>query len=151
MTVTRTPAEAVLNLWRTLSARDWNGLRDWLTDDCIYVDMPVGPAAAAKGPEDIVKRLQVGLLDLADYVNHDGVLVDDGDNVLYEHSETWTFSSGEVVQLPFVSVHRVRDGKVALWKDYWDFGTVANAAPPDWMEKLKAADTSWMYDATGEI
>jgi limonene-1,2-epoxide hydrolase len=151
MTVTRTPAEAVLNLWRTLSARDWNGLRDWLTDDCIYVDMPVGPAAAAKGPEDIVKRLQVGLLDLADYVNHDGVLVDDGDNVLYEHSETWTFSSGEVVQLPFVSVHRVRDGKVALWKDYWDFGTVANAAPPDWMEKLMAADTSWMYDATGEI
>ena len=151
----RTPREAVLGLWRTLSARDWEGLAAWLTDDCVYVDMPVGPAAAARGPADIVKRLQVGLLALAAYENHDGLLaVDprpDGDVVMYEHSETWTFATGEVVQLPFVSVHRVRGGKVALWKDYWDFGTVQNAAPPDWLEGLLTADTSWMFDATGVI
>jgi len=145
------PREAVLGLWRTLSERDWEGLSSYLSDDCIYVDMPVGPTAAARGPVDIVKRLQVGLLDLAGYENHDGLLVAQGDAVLYEHSETWTFSSGEVVVLPFVSVHRVRDGKVALWKDYWDFGTVVNAAPSDWLEKLGSADTSWMFDATGLI
>ncbi|GAA3833987.1 nuclear transport factor 2 family protein [Nocardioides panacisoli] len=143
--------DAVLGLWRTLSDRDWDGLAAYLTDDCIYVDMPVGPTAAARGPADIVKRLQVGLLDLAGYENHDGLLVAEGDAVLYEHSETWTFRSGEVVELPFVSVHRVRDGKVALWKDYWDFGTVVNAAPADWLEKLGSADTSWMFDATGLI
>ena len=147
----RTPDEAVLGLWRTLSARDWDGIGDWVTDDCIYVDMPVGPTAAAKGPADIVRRLQTGLLELAHYENFDGTLVSDGENVLYEHAETWTFTSGEVVHLPFVTVHKVRDGKVALWKDYWDFGAVANAAPPDWMDKLMAADTSWIYDATGEI
>ncbi|NYJ01135.1 ketosteroid isomerase-like protein [Nocardioides thalensis] len=145
------PKDAVLGLWRTLSARDWDRLGDWVTDDCIYVDMPVGPTAAARGPVDIVKRLQVGLRDLAGYENHDGLLVAEGDAVLYEHSETWTFASGEVVVLPFVSVHRVRDGRVALWKDYWDFGTVQNAAPPDWMENLLAADTSWMFDATGLV
>lgn len=149
--MTRTPADAVRGLWRTLSDRDWAGLADWLTDDCIYVDMPVGPTAAAKGPRDIVQRLQVGLLELAAYENHEGVLVAEGHHVLYEHSETWTFTSGEVVRLPFVSVHRVRDGKVSLWKDYWDFGTVAAAAPADWMEKLMAADTSWMYDATHDL
>ena len=145
------PREAVLGLWRTLSARDWEGLATYLSDDCIYVDIPVGPTAAARGPIDIVKRLQVGLLDLAGYENHDGLLVAEGDAVLYEHSETWTFGSGEVVVLPFVSVHRVRDGKVALWKDYWDFGTVVNAAPSDWLEKLGSADKSWMFDATGLI
>jgi len=151
----RTPEEAVLGLWRTLSARDWDGLSDWLTEDCVYVDMPVGPTAAARGPGDIVKRLQVGLLDLAAYENHDGLMASrpdlDGDVVMYEHSETWTFTSGEVVELPFVSVHRVRDGKVALWKDYWDFGTVQNAAPADWMERLMTADTSWMFDATDVV
>lgn len=151
MDSTRTPAEAVLGLWRTLSARDWAGIADWVTDDCIYVDMPVGPSLAARGPVDIVKRLQVGLRDLASYENHDGLLVADGDVVMYEHSETWTFVSGEVVELPFVTVHRVRDGRVSLWKDYWDFGGVANSAPPDWMEGLQAADVSWVYDATGQI
>ncbi|MGN6722697.1 MAG: nuclear transport factor 2 family protein [Marmoricola sp.] len=145
------PRDAVLGMWRTLSARDWSTLGDHLTDDCIYLDVPVGPTAAARGPVDIIKRLQVGLRDLADYANHDGLLVADGDVVMYEHSETWTFSSGEVVELPFVSVHRVRDGKVALWKDYWDFGAVANAAPADWMEALATADTSWMFDATGLV
>ena len=45
----------------------------------------------------------------------------------------------------------MRDGKVALWKDYWDFGAVANAAPTDWMEALATADTSWMFDATGLV
>ncbi|EUA42496.1 putative limonene-1,2-epoxide hydrolase [Mycobacterium xenopi 4042] len=35
--------------------------------------------------------------------------------------------------LPFVSVHRVVDGKVTLWKDYWDFGAIANhARRPGW-------------------
>jgi len=145
------PRDIVLGMWRTLSARDWAGLGDHLTEDCIYLDVPVGPAAAARGPVDIIKRLQVGLRDLADYANHDGLLVADGDVVMYEHSETWTFTSGEVVELPFVSVHRVRDGKVALWKDYWDFGAVANAAPADWMEALATADTSWMFDATGLV
>lgn len=151
MESTRTPTDAVLGLWRTLSARDWDQIADWVTDDCLYVDMPVGPTLAARGPVDIVKRLQVGLRDLAAYENHDGLLVADGEVVMYEHSETWTFSTGEVVELPFVTVHRVRAGRVCLWKDYWDFGAVAASAPPDWMEGLQAADTSWVYDATGQI
>jgi len=38
-----------------------------------------------------------------------------------------------------------------LGKDYWDFGGLLNHAPADWMEQLAAADTSWMFDATGLI
>ena len=149
--MTRTPEEAVRGLWRTLSARDYDGIADWVTDDCIYLDMPVGPAAAARGPVDIIKRLQLGLLDLAGYENYDGLLVADGDVVMYEHSETWTFSSGEVLHLPFVSVHRVRDGRVSLWKDYWDYGALTTAAPAAWLDSLATADTSWLFDATGLV
>ena len=36
--------EAVRGLWRTLSDRDYDGIADWVTDDCIYLDMPLGPA-----------------------------------------------------------------------------------------------------------
>ena len=92
--------------------------------------MPLGPTFAARGPADIAKRLRVGWGELAAYENHDGLLVaDDAGNVMYEHSETWTFKTGEVVTLPFATVHRVRDGKVCLWKDYWDYGAIMNAAP----------------------
>jgi hypothetical protein len=67
---------------------------------------------------------------------------------MYEHSETWNWKSGETAVLQFVSVHRVEDGKVTLWKDYWDMGGLTAHAPPTWLEDLAAADTSWIFDAT---
>ena len=143
--------KTVLGMWHALSDRDWEKLKTFIADDCIYVDMPVGPAAAARGPEDIVKRLKVGLEPLAGYENHDGVLVTNGVDVMYEHSETWTWVTGESTVLQFVTVHKVRDGKITLWKDYWDFGGLVNHAPADWMDELAKADTSWMFDATGLI
>jgi limonene-1,2-epoxide hydrolase len=143
--------EAVLGMWKALSARDWEGVKSFLSPDCIYVDMPVGPIAAARGPDDIVKRLKVGLEPLAGYENHDGVLVSNGADVMYEHSETWNWTSGETAVLQFVSVHRVEGGKVTLWKDYWDMGGLTNHAPPTWLEDLAKADMSWIFDATGLI
>jgi limonene-1,2-epoxide hydrolase len=146
-----TTTEAVLGLWAALSRRDWDAVAAHVSEDCLYVDMPVGPTLAARGPADIVKRLKVGLESLAAYENHDGLLVVDGENAMYEHTETWTFASGEIFVLPFVTVHRVIEGRVALWKDYWDFGAIANHAPPGWLEGLAEADTSWVFDATGLV
>ncbi|WP_166391767.1 nuclear transport factor 2 family protein [Nocardioides ochotonae] len=150
--MTRAPEEAVRGLWRTLSARDYDGLAEWVTEDCVYMDMPLGPTLSARGPADIAKRLKVGWGELADYENHDGLLVADAaGNVMYEHSETWIFATGEVLTLPFATVHKVRDGRVCLWKDYWDYAAIMNQAPATWVESLAAADTSWVYDASALV
>lgn len=141
----------VLGLWRALSRRDWDTVPTFLSQDCIYVDMPVGPAAAARGPEDIVKRLKIGLEPLAGYENHDGLLVSTGSDVMYEHSETWTWATGETTVLRFVTVHKVIDGKITLWKDYWDMAGLTAYAPPTWLEDFASADMSWVFDATGLI
>jgi limonene-1,2-epoxide hydrolase len=143
--------EAVLGLWQALSGRDWDAVKTFLSADCVYVDMPVGPTLAARGPDGIVKRLKVGLEPLAGYENYDGVLVSNGSDVIYEHSETWRWKSGETAVLQFVSVHRVDDGKVTLWKDYWDMGSMTAQAPPTWLADLASADTSWIFDATGLV
>ena len=143
--------DAVRGLWKALSERDWDAVKDAVSDDCIYADMPVGPTLAARGPEDIVKRLRVGIAPLASYENHDGLLISNGPDVMYEHSETWGWATGETAVLRFVSVHRVENGKVALWKDYWDTNGLTATAPATWMEELAAADTSWIFDATGLI
>ena len=141
----------VLSLWQALSERDWDAIPPLLSDDCIYFDVPVGPSMSARGGPDIVKRLQIGLQALTAYENHSGVLVSDGENVIYEHSETWTFDSGEVAVLPFCTVHKVRDGKITVWKDYWDYPTLQRQAPADWLERMAGADTSWTFDATGQV
>jgi len=142
--------DVVVGLWQALSRRDWDAVKTFLAADCLYADMPV-PALSARGPGDIVKRLQMGLAPLAGYENHDGLLVSNGSDVIYEHSETWTFTTGEKGVLRFVTVHKVIDGKVTLWKDYWDMNSLVSFAPPNHFEALANADTSWVFDATGLV
>ena len=139
----------VLGMWKALSARDWDAVKTFLAEDCIYIDMPVGPVAAARGPDDIVKRLKLGLESLAGYESHDGLLVSNGADVMYAHTETWNWVSGESAVLQFVTVHKVVNGAITVWKDYWDFAGLLNHAPADWMEQLSQGDMSWMFDATG--
>ena len=150
-TGTRTPEEAVRGLWAVLNDRDYDAIADWVTDDCIYYDVPLGPAFSARGPGDIAKRLRVGWGELAAYENHDGTLFAAGEDVLYEHSETWTFRTGETLHLLFATVHKVRDGRVSLWRDYWDYNALTTAAPQEWQDGLLTADTSWLFDATGLV
>jgi limonene-1,2-epoxide hydrolase len=139
--------ETVLGLWKALSDRDWDSVKSFLSEDCLYVDMPM-PAASARGRENVITRLKIGLESLSSYVNHDGLLLSNGVDVIYEHSETWAWHSGETVRLPFVSVHRVEDDEITLWKDYSDFSTLLSAAPASYLETLASVDTSWVYDAS---
>lgn len=150
MTEVITTENVVTGMWQALSRRDWDAVETFLSDDCLYVDMPV-PAVSARGPENIVTRLKIGLAELAGYENHDGVLLADGSDVMYEHSETWTFKTGERGVLRFVSVHKVVDGKIAVWKDYWDMNSLVAFAPPEHFENLAGGDTSWIFDATALV
>jgi limonene-1,2-epoxide hydrolase len=143
--------DTVYGLWKALSARDWEGLKTFLSDDCIYLDVPVGPAAAAKGPDDIVKRLKIGFEPLASYENFDGLLLHNGRDAMYEHHEEWHWETGESAVLKFVTVHRVEHGRISLWKDYWDMSALASFAPPTWLEDFATADMSWVYDASAEV
>ena len=143
--------DTVLGMWKALSARDWDGMKPFLADDCIYYDVAVGPAAAARGPDDIVKRIRIAFDALESYENFDGLLLTNGTDVMYEHHEDWHWSTGESATNRFVTVHRVDNDKITLWKDYWDLGTLVNSAPPTWQEDFANADMSWMFDATGLV
>ena len=70
---------------------------------------------------------------------------------MYEHHEEWHWETGESAVLKFVTVHRVENGKVTLWKDYWDMSGLTNFAPPSWLENFATADMSWIFDATGLV
>lgn len=146
-----TVQDVVLGMWQALSDRDWERIKGFLADDCIYLDVPVGPTAAARGPEDIVKRLKIGIEPLASYENFPGLMVDNGADVMYEHSEEWHWATGESAVLRFATVHRVENGRITVWKDYWDMAALADFAPPSWLEDFATADMSWVFDATGLV
>jgi limonene-1,2-epoxide hydrolase len=143
-------ADVVRAFWKALYARDWDGIASFFGPESVYWDVPVGPSAAAKGPADIVSRLQLGLEGLAGYEQFEGPVISEGRYVVTEHREVWHWPTGETASLPFTSVMEVDGDVITLWKDYWDYGTLMNAAPAVWHERLATADLSWVYDASGD-
>jgi limonene-1,2-epoxide hydrolase len=143
-------AKVVERFWAALYSRDWDHIASFFGPDSVYWDVPVGPAAAARGPADIVSRLKLGLDGLAGYEHFEGPIVSQGGTVMTEHREVWHWDSGETASLPFASVMRVDGDVITLWKDYWDYNTLMQAAPASWHDRLANADLSWAYDATND-
>lgn len=141
-------AAIVEGFWKALYTRDWEQIASFFGPESVYWDVPTGPSTAAKGPQHIVSRLQLGLEGLAGYEHHPGSIIASGEHVVTEHREVWHWPTGETASLPFVSVMVVKDDVITLWKDYWDFGTLMDAAPAVWHDRLANADLSWIYDAT---
>ena len=121
--------------WQDLYVRDFAKVAAYFAKDGHYTDVPA-PGPGATGPAAIEARLRLGLEMLTGYIHHHKSMVADGDIVVTEHAEEWHWESGEKVVLPFVSVHEFRDGELIRWHDYWDFGTLMNAAPQWWLEHV---------------
>jgi len=121
--------------WEDMGRRDFAAVRTYFTDDAHYTDVPA-PEDGARGPDAIEARLRLGIEPLERYVPRPGKMVAEGDMVILEHSEEWHWGTGETVVLPFVSVFELRDGLIARWWDYWDLGTLMNAAPASWVEHI---------------
>ena len=117
-------------------------------DDAVYDDVPI-PAAKVVGPAAIVRKLEIGFARVPKHEHHLHLMIAEGDAVITEHTEDWCFAPDHVVSLPFVSVQHIADGRIILWKDYWDFQTLMGAAPAAWHERLDTANLSWVVDVTG--
>jgi ketosteroid isomerase-like protein len=125
----------VRKLWSTLYTRDWDALERLFSEDAFYEDVPT-PDPGARGAKNIVTRLRIGLDPIERFEHHEHRIVAEGDSVILEHTEVWHFHTGEVMKNPFVTVHEVKNGKITLWRDYWDVATMMNAVPKWWVEQI---------------
>lgn len=128
----------VRRFWDDLYAHRFTDLAAYFTDDAEYDDVPI-PAARVVGPAAIVRKLDIGLGRVPRHVHHLHRLVAEGDTVITEHTEDWCFAEDHVVPLPFVSVQVIRDGKIALWRDYSNMATLLEGAPAWWLEHVMSA------------
>ena len=125
----------VRKLWETLYTKDWDALAALLHEECFYEDVPT-PDAGARGPANVVRRLRIGLDPIERFEHHFHRAVAEGSNVVLEHTEVWHFHTGEVMRNPFVTIHEVEGGRIKLWRDYWDLGTMMASVPKWWLEHV---------------
>ncbi len=138
---TRENKELVESMWACLYRKDFDGVAAHIAEDGHYEDVPA-PDPGATGPANVVKRLRIGLDPVVRFEHDVHRVVAEGSSVIVEHTETWHFETGESLRNDFVTVHVVRDGKIALWRDYWDLNTMMAQAPKWWIERLAKVDGS---------
>ena len=98
-------------------------------------DVGLDPTGAT-GPDEIIRRLRLGIEPLSGYYHYPKHMIDQGDLVVTEHLEQWQFESGEVIDHPFTSVMEVRDGLIVRWHDYSHLGNLLDQAPKWWIDHI---------------
>lgn len=96
---------------------DLERLMAYFTEDAVYHNMPVEPVRGAEAIRQVLgglMRMESGGWEVIHQVAA-------GDVVMNERIDR--FKAGErSVALPVAGVFRVRDGKIAEWRDYFDMG-----------------------------
>ena len=113
------PIEVVREFCAAWEARDQARILDAFTEDGVYHNIPMQPAAG----KDAIKAVLGMILGQASEVSFEIVnIVASGDVVMTERVDT--FVMGErTIALPVMGVFEVRDGKIAAWRDYFDLAT----------------------------
>jgi len=106
--------------WSTLDAAR---LADYFTEDGCYHNMPVEPVSGKENVAGFIagfisnwKATQWDLLNIAA----------SGDVVIAERVDRTQTSNGDV-DLPCVGVFEMENGKIKVWRDYFDMNTFMSA------------------------
>jgi limonene-1,2-epoxide hydrolase len=128
-------AERLRQLFADLERLDFAAVAARCADDCVYEDVPYAEATVS-GPDAIRAKLEMGLGMLERLPTTIHELVADGDTMMVERTEVWHHRTGERATLRVAAVFKFREGKLILWRDYWDAKTLFAQQPATWLPDL---------------
>ncbi|HEY4331955.1 MAG TPA: limonene-1,2-epoxide hydrolase family protein [Ilumatobacteraceae bacterium] len=123
MTGEHTPEQIVDEFIRRVVGADLDGAAELVSDDLEYDNVPFGKNI---GPEAFKTFLQamVGGFASVEFVIHRQVA--SGNLVMNERTDRFHHANGSI-DLPVAGLFEINaDGKIALWRDYFDMATFTN-------------------------
>ena len=109
-----------IGAWSRLDPEELSG---YFSEDGVYHNMPTGPV---RGREN-VKKMIAGFIGSWTETRWEILhLVSAGEIVIAERLDR-TKAGAKAVDLPCTGVFELEDGKIKIWRDYFDLGTYAKA------------------------
>ncbi|MEO2169357.1 MAG: SgcJ/EcaC family oxidoreductase [bacterium] len=106
--------------WSRLDAKE---LAAFFTEDGVYHNMPAGPVAGREAIENFIAAFAGGWTQTDwDILN----LAETGNVVIAERLDR-TRVGDKAINLPCTGVFEIQDGKIKVWRDYFDLATYTNA------------------------
>jgi limonene-1,2-epoxide hydrolase len=121
-----TPGEAVTALIKANEARDIDAILGALTDDIVYENVPM----SVMHGHDEVRAMLGPFAEMAERVEWEVLeQVEQGDTVMNERVDRFWLEGGHTIELRVAGMFKVRDGKVSVWRDYFDLGEFNSQMP----------------------
>lgn len=115
------PVDIVRSFFASLgpaSDQAWSGLEAYFDADTVWENVGLGTTVGLEDAIAFIKSFPVAFSHMQIDVLH---ICADGDVVLNERIDHFVNASGETVATIRVSgIIQVRDGRIALWRDYFD-------------------------------
>ena len=118
-----TPLEIVNTFMAAAATRDYDTALPLLTEDVEYHNMPIDPVVGRDAVREQLEFLLAQTTE-SEWVVHREVA--SGDTVMNERTDRFLVG-GKWVDLPVAGVFVLRDGRIAVWHDYFDLQTVMGA------------------------
>jgi len=116
-------ADLIVEFCAAWSRLDATELASYFTEDGVYHNMPAGPIQGRAQVEEFIRGFTASWTKTQwDVLN----LTENADVVIAERLDR-TEAGDKRVDLPCTGVFEIRDGKIAVWRDYFDMGTFARA------------------------
>lgn len=125
MTNSMSPAETVAAFLDLMMKKDYDKGLTYVTGDVEYDNVPIGKVQGPAGIRAVLEPFFGPTVS-----NEYKVLraLSDGGTVILERLDRHLLDNGWV-ELPVTGVFEVRDGKIALWRDYFDAATIISKWP----------------------
>ena len=118
--------ELVNTFMKAASAGDYDTALSLLSEDVEYQNMPLPAVTGRDAVRETLEAL-LGMASASEWVVHRELA--DGSTVMNERTDR--FHVGDRwLELPVAGVFRVRDGKIVLWRDYFDLDTIMKQMAP---------------------
>jgi limonene-1,2-epoxide hydrolase len=121
-----TPLETVNAFMTAAATRDYDTALGLLSDDVEYQNMPLPPVRGQQAVKDTLDVL-LATTQSSEWVVHRELAA--GNLVMNERTDRFLVQ-GRWLELPVAGVFELRDGRIALWRDYFDLQTFMGQMSP---------------------
>lgn len=108
-----------------IAAKDYDQALPWFTEDCEYTNLPMGSVTGPAGVKAVLEPFFTPTISNELIVLRSAV---EGDTVFTERLDRHQIATGWV-ELPVTGVFVFREGKIAVWREYFDLGTLVRQWP----------------------
>ena len=119
------PIEIITAMTEAMAIKDYDAALPWFTDDCEYTNLPMGSVTGPAGVRSVLEPFFAPTIANELRILRSAV---DGDTAFVERLDRHLIDTGWV-ELPVTGLFVFRDGKIAVWREYFDLNTIVRQWP----------------------